>query len=60
MLTKQKVIETISNFPDTFSIDELIEKLIFLEKVERGMLQSENGESISEKELDQEMKKWFK
>ena len=60
MLTKQRVIETIGNFPDTFSIDELIEKLIFLEKVERGMLQSENGESISEEELDQEMKKWFK
>ena len=57
MLTKQRVIETIGNFPDTFSIDELIEKLIFLEKVERGMLQSENGESISEEELDQEMKK---
>ena len=40
-------------------MDEIIESLIFLEKVERGLQQSENGESISEEELDKEMKKWF-
>jgi len=59
MLTKAKVIETIGGFPDEFSIDELIEKLIFLDKVERGNRQSENGESISTEQLDQELKKWF-
>lgn len=59
MLTKEKVIETIGSFPDEFSIEELIEKLIFLDKVERGNKQSENGDSISEEQLDQEMKKWF-
>lgn len=60
MLTKDKVLETIGGFPDEFSIDELIERLIFLEKVERGIRQSENGDTISEEQLDQEMKKWFK
>ena len=60
MLTKDKVLETIGGFPDEFSIDELIERLIFLEKVERGIRQSEKGDTISEEQLDQEMKKWFK
>lgn len=60
MLTKKKLKETIDKFPDEFSIDELIERLIFLEKVERGNAQSEKGETIAEEQLEQEMKKWFK
>lgn len=60
MLTKEKVKETIDKFPDEFSIDELVEKLIFLDKIERGNAQSERGEIASEEQLEQEMKKWFK
>lgn len=60
MLTKAKVKETIDKFPDVFSIDELIERLIFLDKIERGNAQSESGNIISEEKLEQEMKKWFK
>lgn len=60
MLTKAKLKEHIENFPDEFSLDELIERLLFIEKVEFGMLQSENGETISEAELENEIGKWFK
>lgn len=59
MLNKEKLKETIDKFPDEFSIDELIERLIFLDKVERGNAQSEKGEIIAEEQLEQEMKKWF-
>jgi ubiquinone/menaquinone biosynthesis C-methylase UbiE len=31
MITKEKLQEHISKFPDQISIDELIEKLIFIE-----------------------------
>ena len=47
------------NFPDEFSIDELVERLIFIEKVEIGNKQSENGDVVSEAELNYEVKKWF-
>lgn len=40
MLTNSNVIKTISNFPDNFTLDELVEKLIFIDKVERGLEQS--------------------
>lgn len=40
MLTKSNVIKTISTFPDNFILDELVEKLIFIDKVERGLEQS--------------------
>ena len=60
MITKTKLIETIDKFPETFSIDELIEKAILIDKIERGDEQSKNGNTITEEELEIEMQKWFK
>jgi hypothetical protein len=59
MLTKTKLKEQIERFPEEFSIDELIDKLILIEKIEQGNKQSEKGEVISETELDKEIIKWF-
>jgi len=52
MLTKTSVIETITRFPDNFSIDELVDKMILLEKIEKGMQDADNGRVISEDELE--------
>ena len=60
MLTKIRLKEQIDKFPDEFSIDELIENLILIEKIESGMKQSEKGEVISEDKMENEIKKWFK
>jgi len=59
MLTKNKLKEQIDKMPEDFSIDELIEKLILIEKIESGNKQSENGEVISEDELENEIERWF-
>ncbi len=60
MLTKTKLIEQIEKFPEGFSIDELVERLILIEKVELGLKQSENGEIISDSDLDREIEQSFK
>ncbi len=60
MLTKTKLLKEVEKFPDEFSIDELVERLSFIEKVEIGNKQSENGDVVSEAELNYEVKKWFK
>lgn len=59
MITKTILKEQIDTFPDEFSIDELIERLILVEKIENGKIQSEQNEILNESELDQEVKKWF-
>jgi hypothetical protein len=59
MLTKAKLIEQIEKLPDEFSIDDLIEKLILTQKIETGNKQSENGDVISESEIENEIEKWF-
>ena len=58
-MTKVKLKEQINKFPDEFSIDELVERLILIEKIELGNKQSENEEVISESEMEKAIQKWF-
>jgi len=60
MLVKNKVLETVNTFSDSFSIDELIEKLIVLDRIDVGNNQSIKNEIISEEELDKNIEEWFK
>ncbi len=60
MITRTKLKEQIDSFPEQFSIDELIERLILIEKIEKGKIQSENNEILTDNELDKEIHKWFK
>lgn len=59
MLTKEKVQAQINSLPNQFSLDELVQRLIFIEKVETGISQIENGESFASNEVEKEMAKWF-
>lgn len=60
MISKEKLISQIESFPSELSIDELIDKLIFIDKLEERIQQSAKGETISEDELKKEMNEWFK
>jgi len=59
MISKEKLINQIQSFPSELSIDELIDKLVFIDKVEQRVQKSEKGETISEEEIKKEMNKWF-
>jgi hypothetical protein len=58
MLTKDKLKKSIDNLPDSFSIDELIDQLIFIEKVEEGIVQSEEGKTVSNEDIKSMIDKW--
>lgn len=60
MITKEKLNSHISKFPDVLSIDELIDRLVFVDKLEKRIEQSKNNETISEQDLEKEMQEWFK
>ena len=59
MLTKEQLKLHIESFPDEISIDDLINRLIFIDKLENRIEQSEKREVISEDQLSNEMEKWF-
>ena len=58
MLTKNTVRQSIDNLPDSFTIDELIDQLIFVEKVEEGIKQSNDGKTISNDDVKSMIEKW--
>lgn len=60
MLTKDNVIRTISKFPENFTLDELVDKLIFMDKVERGLEQSLANNVFSQEEARNRLSKWLK
>ena len=58
-MTKHQVVDSLKNFPEKFSVEDLIEKLIFIEKVEEGLVQSKNGETLSMQEAKKRLHKWL-
>jgi len=60
MLSKEKVINAISQLPKEFSVDQAINELILLEKIDRGLAQSEANEVIPDEELDKELPEWLR
>ena len=62
MISKEKLKAQIDQFPeDEISLDELIERLIFIEKLEaRVNLSKANGESFSNDSVQDQIKSWSK
>ncbi len=60
-MNRAKVIEALDKLPEEFSTDELIDKLLFIEKVEKGLKDVEEGRVVSMEEAKERMsKKWSK
>ena len=59
MLNREKIIETINQLPANFSIDEVIDRIILLDKIETGLKQSEKNQIVSDDELDNKLPKWL-
>ena len=49
---KRKAAKAVETLPDEATLDDAIEKLILLRKIERGLKQSESGEGIPQKEIE--------
>lgn len=58
-ITKEKLKEQIESFPDVIEIDDVIDRLIFLEKLDTRIKESDNNETVEEEDLKSEMEKWF-
>jgi hypothetical protein len=60
-MKKNVVIETLDSFEDEFDTEKLIEKLLFIEKVEKGLKDVEEGRVHSFSDVKQKFAdKWSK
>jgi hypothetical protein len=58
-MRKAAVMESISKLPEEFSIEELIERLIIIEKIDKGRIQVKEGKINSEEEAKAKLNKWL-
>jgi hypothetical protein len=60
MTTKEKVIHAVEDLPDDATIEDAMERLLFLAKIERGILQADAGQTIPHAEVREKIAKWLK
>ena len=54
------MLKAIEELPDTANIEDALERLYLLYKIDRGIKQADAGELISQEESRQRMAKWLK
>jgi len=55
MLTRTQVFDMLEKMPEQFSIDQLFDKLLFINKVEIGLTQSENRQVNTKEQAKQKL-----
>lgn len=60
MTTKERIIQAIEELPANATIEDAMERLLFLAKIERGLEQADTGETISHVEVKERMAEWLK
>jgi archaellum component FlaD/FlaE len=59
MITKETLYKQIEKFPEELEIEDLIEKLLFINKIESRIALSSEGITISDEAMDKEIEEWF-
>ena len=60
MGTKQQIIKAIEDLPDDASVEDAIDRLYLLYKIDKGIRQADQGQLITQDEARQRMAQWLK
>jgi len=57
-MKREKVLEALKELPKEFELDTLLEKLVFVEKVNEGLAQIKIGKTITHDKVKETVLKW--
>jgi predicted transcriptional regulator len=60
MTAKQKVIKAVQALPNNASIEDAMEQLLFLAKIEKGLQQADENQTLPHAQVREKMAKWLK
>jgi len=60
MTAKEKILKMVENLPSDASIEDAMDRLYLLYKVEKGLDQVEQGQTVSHVEAKERLKRWLK
>ena len=59
-MSKDTILAAVNAMPDEIELEPLLERLIFMAKVEEGIRQSERGETTSHEDVKKLTQTWSK
>jgi predicted transcriptional regulator len=59
-MKKSTVIHTLNELPQKFNLDEFLERLVVIEKIEEGLEDAKTGKTISHDKVKKIVAKWNK
>ncbi len=60
MTIQEKVIRAVQDLPADASVEDAMERLLLLAKIERGIRQADAGQTIPHAQVKEKMAKWLK
>lgn len=51
-ITKSHIVRAVADLPDDATLDDAFDKLFVLHKIERGLKQAEEGQTLSQDEVE--------
>lgn len=60
MGTKQQILKAMEDLPEEASVEDAIDRLYLLYKINKGMSQADQGQVITQDEARQRMARWLK
>ena len=59
MITKEEMLEAIQRLPEDATVEDAMERLYLLHKIEQGVAEADTGHKVSQAEARQRMKRWL-
>jgi predicted transcriptional regulator len=60
MSTKDQLLDMIRKMPDDLTIEDVMQELYVRQKIEAGLLQIDQGETVSHDEVKASLARWLK
>jgi predicted transcriptional regulator len=60
MTTKEKMLRAVRDLPSNASVEDAMERLFFLAKIEKGLRQADAGKTITHQLVKEKMAKWLR
>lgn len=59
MTLKQQILKTIQELPDDATVEDAMERLYLLYKIQEGIAQADAGQKVSREEARRRMARWL-
>jgi predicted transcriptional regulator len=58
-MTKEELFEAVKDLPENFELEDLFERLVLIKRIEEGLRQADNGETLTESEARAYLGRWL-